>query len=64
MKASELIEKLQALKEQFGDLEVEHWDERMFYNEETGHKELGRGFFPVDEVAASEKDNKRSIKLK
>lgn len=64
MKASELIEKLAALKEQFGDLEVEIWTRRQFYNHETREDDWQSGFFPIEEVSGFEKGNKRSFRVK
>lgn len=64
MKASELIEKLQVLKAQFGDLPVEIWTLKRFYSAETGG--IKKALFPeeLNDVVVTEKDNKRSIKLK
>ena len=64
MKASELIEKLQALKEQFGDLPVEIWTLKRFYSPEIGG--IKKALFPeeLNEVVVTETNNKRSINLK
>jgi len=64
MKASELIEKLAELKEQFGDLEVKIWTLKRFYSAETGG--IKKALFPeeLNEVVVTETDNVRSFKLK